>query len=275
MFAKLLKHEWRAVSGALSILSLAALGAAAVATIVLRLLIAYGDKAPALSAIGGLLLFGSILALVAYAVGSLIFLLFRFYKSRYTDEGYLTFTLPVTNHQILLSSLLIILAWSAITIAVVFFGLAMIVLMGTTTSGLINTELLRNLRVITDAISTMMTGQTKAQAITILAGVSMAVSFLMSTMLMVTAITIGSIAAKKHKVLASIAAYYIINMGVSLVTTLVSIPIMINSANATSLSEIASGTIGLLAFQIGLELVIIVAGYFVTANLMKKKLDLP
>lgn len=275
MFAKLLKHEWRAVSGALSILSLAALGAAAVATIVLRLLISYGDKAPALSAIGGLLLFGSILALVAYAVGSLIFLLFRFFKSKYTDEGYLTFTLPVTNHQILLSSLLIILAWSAITITVVFFGLAMIVLMGTTTSGLINTELLRDLGVITDAISTMMTGQTKAQAITILAGVSIVVSFLMSTMLMVTAITIGSIAAKKHKVLASIAAYYIINMGVSLVTTLVSIPIMVNSATATSLSEVASGTIGLLSFQVGLELVIIVAGYFVTAHLMKKKLDLP
>lgn len=275
MFAKLLKHEWRAVSGALSILSLAALGAAAVATIVLRLLISYGDKAPALSAIGGLLLFGSILALVAYAVGSLIFLLFRFFKSKYTDEGYLTFTLPVTNHQILLSSLLIILAWSAITITVVFFGLAMIVLMGTTTSGLINTELLRDLGVIADAISTMMTGQTKAQAITILAGVSIVVSFLMSTMLMVTAITIGSIAAKKHKVLASIAAYYIINMGVSLVTTLVSIPIMVNSATASSLSEVASGTIGLLSFQVGLELVIIVAGYFVTAHLMKKKLDLP
>lgn len=275
MFAKLLKHEWRAVSGALSILSLAALGAAAVATIVLRLLISYGDKAPALSTVGGLLLIGSILALVVYAVGSLIFLLFRFYKSRYTDEGYLTFTLPVTNHQILLSSLLIILAWSAITITVVFFGLAMIILMGTTTSGLINTELLRDLRVIADAISTIMTGQTKAQAITILAGVSIVVSFLMSTMLMVTAITIGSIAAKKHKVLASIAAYYIINMGVSLITSLVSIPIMINSANASSLSELASGTIGLLSFQVGLELVIIVAGYFVTAHLMKKKLDLP
>lgn len=275
MFAKLLKHEWRAVSGALSILSLAALGAAAVATIVLRLLISYGDKAPALSTVGGLLLIGSILALVVYAVGSLIFLLFRFYKSRYTDEGYLTFTLPVTNHQILLSSLLIMLAWSAITITVVFFGLAMIILMGTTTSGLINTELLRDLRVIADAISTIMTGQTKAQAITILAGVSIVVSFLMSTMLMVTAITIGSIAAKKHKVLASIAAYYIINMGVSLITSLVSIPIMINSANASSLSELASGTIGLLSFQVGLELVIIVAGYFVTAHLMKKKLDLP
>ena len=275
MFAKLLKHEWRAVSGALSILSLAALGAAAVATIVLRLLISYGDKAPALSTGGGLLLIGSILALVVYAVGSLIFLLFRFYKSRYTDEGYLTFTLPVTNHQILLSSLLIMLAWSAITITVVFFGLAMIILMGTTTSGLINTELLRDLRVIADAISTIMTGQTKAQAITILAGVSIVVSFLMSTMLMVTAITIGSIAAKKHKVLASIAAYYIINMGVSLITSLVSIPIMINSANASSLSELASGTIGLLSFQVGLELVIIVAGYFVTAHLMKKKLDLP
>jgi hypothetical protein len=275
MFAKLLKHEWRAVSGALSILSLAALGAAAVATIVLRLLISYGDKAPALSTVGGLLLIGSILALVVYAVGSLIFLLFRFYKSRYTDEGYLTFTLPVTNHQILLSSLLIMLAWSAITITVVFFGLAMIILMGTTTSGLINTELLQDLRVIADAISTIMTGQTKAQAITILAGVSIVVSFLMSTMLMVTAITIGSIAAKKHKVLASIAAYYIINMGVSLITSLVSIPIMINSANASSLSELASGTIGLLSFQVGLELVIIVAGYFVTAHLMKKKLDLP
>ena len=273
MFAKLLKHEWRAVSGVLSILSLAALGAAAVATVVLRLLLTYGDKAPALSTVGSLLLFGSILALVAYAVGSLFFLLFRFYKSRYTDEGYLTFTLPVSSHQILLSSLLIILAWSTITIIVTFFGLAMITLIGTTTSGLINTDLLESLWFIAELIGFLMFGQIKAAKV--LAGAAIVVSFLMSIMLMVTAITIGSIVAKKHKVLASVATYYIINMGVSLVTSLVSIPIMITSLNVSSLSEAAASTVGLLVFEIVLELAIAVAGYFVTANMMKKKLDLP
>lgn len=43
--------------------------------------------------------------------GILIYLAVRFYKTMYTDEGYLLHTLPVTKHQILISKIVIGSAW--------------------------------------------------------------------------------------------------------------------------------------------------------------------
>ena len=47
-----------------------------------------------------------IVAIAVCCAASLFFMIYRFYKRCFTDEGYLTFTLPVTNHQILLSSII-------------------------------------------------------------------------------------------------------------------------------------------------------------------------
>lgn len=67
-----------------------------------------------------------LLTLVMYAVllivvnyGILIYMGVHFYKTMYTDEGYLTHTLPVTKHQILFAKILVSSLW------VLFFYLAM------------------------------------------------------------------------------------------------------------------------------------------------------
>ena len=121
MFAKLLKYEWKSTSSILGILSLCVLCVAFLGGGAMRFLIfctekvAMGEDPYAIPVfLMGLLLVGVVLAIVAYAVGSQILLYFRFYKSHFTDEGYLTFTLPVTAAEIFWSSFLVILGWMVI-----------------------------------------------------------------------------------------------------------------------------------------------------------------
>lgn len=51
-------------------------------------------------------LFMYIIMLIGLNYGIIIYMAVRFYKTMYTDEGYLTHTLPVSKHQILVSKIL-------------------------------------------------------------------------------------------------------------------------------------------------------------------------
>lgn len=67
----------------------------------------------------GLAVFFYILAIAAGSIGVTIAITARYYKNIYTDEGYLTNTLPVTARQIILSKLFVGVIWSFITGAAV------------------------------------------------------------------------------------------------------------------------------------------------------------
>lgn len=67
----------------------------------------------------GLAVFFYILAIAAGSIGVTIAITVRYYKNIYTDEGYLTNTLPVTARQIILSKLFTGVIWSFITGTVV------------------------------------------------------------------------------------------------------------------------------------------------------------
>ena len=60
-----------------------------------------------------IILYIILLAGTVYAL--LIYIAVRFYRTMYTDEGYLLHTLPVTKHQILISKLLVSSIWLLIT----------------------------------------------------------------------------------------------------------------------------------------------------------------
>ena len=125
MFRKLLKYEWKANAKLFWILSAAALGVAVLGGIVLRVALHIGANSDsnvttALVLPGMLLLVGfCALAVVGYAAAVEIINLVRFYKNKFTDEGYLTFTLPVTARDLYLSSFVNILLWMAISLVVV------------------------------------------------------------------------------------------------------------------------------------------------------------
>ena len=149
MFSRLLKHDWKANSGLLGLLSLAAAGIGVLATVVLRILVKTAGSlwwelenglGPVLVVALGMFLFFSVVALSVYAIAVQVILLYRFYKNKYTDEGYLTFTLPVKPTQIFWSSFLNMLFWLVISVLVVFGVVFLAVLFGTAEQGLVHME---------------------------------------------------------------------------------------------------------------------------------------
>ena len=72
-------------------------------------------------------LFVYIIMLVGLNYGIIIYMGVRFYKTMYTDEGYLTHTLPVSKHQILLSKILNSGLW--VVLMMIGIGLSVVVLM--------------------------------------------------------------------------------------------------------------------------------------------------
>lgn len=61
----------------------------------------------------------------AFSIVTLILIVIRYYKNFFTDEGYLTFTLPVSRTKLLNSKIIMAFFWLALTVAVcmVAYGL--------------------------------------------------------------------------------------------------------------------------------------------------------
>ncbi len=114
MFAKLIKHEWLGCRQILRVLCCFTLGAGLLSGLTSVFLTYNGGQkgsGPVL-----FLFFFSLLALGICSAAAFLYLIWRFYQSRFTDEGYLTFTLPVTSHQLLLSSFVNILRGSLLVL---------------------------------------------------------------------------------------------------------------------------------------------------------------
>lgn len=152
MLGKLIKHDFRSLSRVLFPTQLAVLGASIIATIGFAFNIRTGFYTSYES--GGLQLLrvitaflSGIMVLAIIAASILVaFIIFqRFYKNLMCDEGYLTFTLPVTTTQILWSKLITAMIWTFISGIVIFISVNIFVLFGTGTSGIVNTEAYREM----------------------------------------------------------------------------------------------------------------------------------
>lgn len=272
MFAKLLKYEWRASRSILGALSLAALGVGVLGAVVLRILIANFEnmeRNPAnerltviLPAVLGILLLFLIFALCAYALGSELFLLHRFYKNKFTDEGYLTFTLPVTAKQIFLASFLNMALWMLIIGLVV--GIAVTIMVA---GGVISTGYLDSLDIldIREAMSYYQEAGVDGGDV-VLGLLNGVITFVYTLVMAMSCVTIGAVAAKKHKLLAAFGIYYGISVLNGIIQTALSVLLALgNNMEMT----------GYYLTEIGAQMLLILGGFFLSTYLMEKKLNLP
>ena len=199
------------------------------------------------------------LLFVVCGVAALIVQIVRFYRSRFTDEGYLTFTLPVTTHQVLLSSFL--------TSAVNLIAVAAVSVIGLILMGLCVVPDFKDLRegihVLWQEFPELWARFTQAdvlQAFGLLL-VNAIVAFSNELILIMLAVTIGSLVAKKHKILAAVAFYYILHV----------VDLTFTGVSMVKLAESPDSLLGLLAL---VNLFIAVAGYFLMYFLVDKKLNL-
>lgn len=272
MFAKLLKYEWRASRGILGALSLAALGVGVLGAVVLWVLINNFENmehSPAneqltaiLPAVLGILLMFLIFALFAYALGSGLLLLHRFYKNKFTDEGYLTFTLPVTAKQIFLASFLNMALWMLIIGLVVGIAVTIMVAGGVVSTGYLDRMDFLDIR---EGITIYRESSFSAGDV-VLGMLNAVLSFVYTLVMAMTCVTIGAVAAKKHKLLAAFGIYYGISALNGIIQTALSVLLALgNNVEMT----------GYYLTEIGAQTLLIMGGFFLSTYLMEKKLNLP
>lgn len=284
MFSRLLKHEWRSNAGLLGLLSLAAGGIGILATVVLRILVNFsedlmytlGDWAVVVMSALGMFLFFSVVALSVYAIAVQVILMYRFYKNKYTDEGYLTFTLPVKTTHIFWSSFVNMLIWLAISLLVVVTVIFLAAFFGTARDGLVNWDILEGIKQILHILSLDDWKEIFRDTYTVPYLIIMAVTVLTAPFyalfVPMACITAGAVLAKKHKILASFGVYYALNFAVGIVTSV--------AAVVPSILMLGNGDMGgyyvtSSAIQLAVTLALTVGSYFFTIHVMKKKLNLP
>ncbi|NCC87880.1 MAG: hypothetical protein EOM05_08445 [Clostridia bacterium] len=67
-----------------------------------------------------------ILIVIVFLIATILFILIRFYKNYYTDEGYLMFTLPVSSKSLILSKLFSALIYTILSYTIAFGSIALI-----------------------------------------------------------------------------------------------------------------------------------------------------
>ena len=286
MFAKLLKHEFKATRGVVAILCAILLVSGLTMGLSLQRMISMAEndymsvvvtnetaaedaamtissEAPLLADILCVfLMIAAIVAISICAASAIFFLIYRFYKSRFTDEGYLTFTLPVTNHQLLLSSitnttlnLLIVGVVTAVTVLLIFL-LAL--------SAVPDVAVWEELKQVwPEILAVLKQAAAEDAGLLALMAFSGVASFFRQIIQLMLAVTIGALIAKKHTLLAAVGVYYGINMAVSFLTSMVSIYALNNNQ-----PYVFMGIQGIVSAAL------VAGGYFLMHYLTSRKLNL-
>ncbi len=285
MFTKLLKHEWNASRKTMTILTLAMLGMGVLATISLRVLIASGrgmieNENPFMILLimaMGVFMGACYLGALAYVIAVQFILLYRFYKNKFTDEGYLTFTLPVQVKDIFWSSFVNMLIWSVISVVTLVLVLLCVILFGTATDGLVNLDAFRAIGDLFSIFAqlpwdVLIKSPVSMVVLCIIYGLQLLVAPVFSLVLPMASITMGAVLAKKHKILAAFGIYYGISSITGTILSVVSsFPLVFFIGAETGEGYyILSGLINLVATA-----AMTVGGYYISVYLMKHKLNLP
>ena len=147
MLGKLMKYEWKNIWRAGTLMLLGMFVVTVIGCVVLRMpggvVTGLLDNNDINATQSWFVLSSFVATLILYVImllastwGMLIFLGIRFYRSMYTDEGYLSHTLPVTANQLFLSKVLVSGVWYLfITIGI---GISVVALIVSLMTGLLN-----------------------------------------------------------------------------------------------------------------------------------------
>lgn len=262
MFAKLLKQEWRATRGVIGLLCAIIL----LSGLFIGLSTGYisdrvVDSALWLEALCATVTMVCFLAVGVCCAAGVIYLICHYYQSRFTHQGYLTFTLPVTQHQLLLSGMVNIILGTVLVVLCACLAAALalgLIVLAIPENALMWQELMEEFGMLWDILWQSL-GEYGGTVLHFLAcGLVYALS---SLILLMLAVTIGAIIARKHKLLATAAVYY----GIHIVhSTLLSVLLASSTNGIAPLLNTTLVTSALLAL----------GGYFLMYYLTAKKLNL-
>lgn len=280
MFAKLLKHERQATRSVLSLLCVIILISGLTAGLSMRSLAladgnevvvsssemyvtdAEGEDMQLLEILCVILATAGMFAIGFCCLGAVFVFLSRFYKRCFTDEGYLTFTLPVNSHQILLSGIVnTVLGMLVVMVAAVLgVGLIFGLFMTAIPQEIIWADVWVSLK---EVMAQILESMHKNAGEFLMLGVSGIAGAFASLIELMLAVTIGALIAKKHKIIAAAAAYY----GINLVLGMVSSFLAMTAVFSQNLSWLLGSTAMV-------SCVAAVGGYLLMHWLISRKLNL-
>ncbi|MCR4806815.1 MAG: hypothetical protein K5857_03990 [Lachnospiraceae bacterium] len=216
-----------------------------------------------------------ILGIFALSIGTTIYFYVRFYRNIYTDQGYLMHTLPVTEHELILSKAIVAFIWRMIGVVITSVGVGSILVV---LFGKIDDLSGWPTRVYREYVEEVYDGNSAYFftyiILMLLCGL---VSVVHSIFMGYAAISIGQLASK-NKVLASIGAYFGIMIIVGMISNTLSQTFFF-SASVFDDMKYTPGRMGAISIGSTLAMCILstalaVGGYFITHYMMKKKLNL-
>lgn len=210
MFRKLLKYDLRAVFKYWWIAAVSSVGFALVAGFLMNIVKAEHTKYVALRVLSSIGMVFCMIGMILLPIVTTVLILIRLYKHFFTDEGYLTFTLPVKKHQLLNAKLVMTLIVNAATVLVMILDFLLIAMTGFA-EDFFDPYTWRGIQQVwqgfCEAVDQYVGGGYVAlyvfEYILLLV-----VGSLMGSLMIYLCITIASILTKKYKVLVAIALYY-------------------------------------------------------------------
>ncbi|HKM22697.1 MAG TPA: hypothetical protein VJZ01_11745 [Lachnospiraceae bacterium] len=268
MLGKLLKHEWNATMKVLLPANVVIVLLTVLGRIMLGLNIFETDS-EIVQMIAVLCLILYILSLFAVCIACTIYIAVRFYKTVYTDEGYLLHTLPVTSTEIIWSKMMIGALWNLITSIVISVSVLLLVF-GSLSPGSFGEMMNELSKLISTYLGSVFTGWV---VFTVFLSV---LSCFYSTLWLFAAISFGQLISK-HKVLGSFIGYAIGYIVAQIVATVAMTANGLTN-QAMLLDESVDAVITYVNTTFGISFVITlvftVLYYFVTSYMMKRRLNL-
>lgn len=162
-----------------------------------------------LTAVGAIAVTLSVITIFVSVITVSIFVYVRFYKNLFTDEGYLTFTLPVSRGKILASKTINGMIWSVYEVVLLAVSFIITVL----SYGIISSIMLPDIGDIPTDIPLELPeigGWFYGYLIIVALMIVCSLYFSVTTVQM--CVTLGAVLAKKAKLIAMIGIYYLITM---------------------------------------------------------------
>lgn len=281
MLGKLMKYEWRGLRKPMLIL-LAILAGTTLLTSILILSINPENDEVVLN-ISFLTTLASVMiyyfGLIACSLGVSLAIAIRFYKTCYTDQGYLTHTLPVSTRQLVGAKTIV--ACLCQLIMMICIVLSLVILIGVFFSHMISFadyNELNNINHIFYEINEEFTtefGISFTAFCVFICGFSL-ISCVTSTMIIMGCVSLGQLYTK-HRVLGAIIAYFLVTFVMQIAAYIGMIPFYANITKA----EIAGETLKIFPAIMPMylpilivQIILAIGMYFTNIHMMTKRLNL-
>lgn len=274
MLGKLLKHEWKAVWKIPVLLIGILLAAAVMAGFTFHLPI-WDSEWVGLPLSGVMMIITFYVAIIGVSLGITIYFAVRYYKNMFTDEGYLTNTLPVSSHQLLLSKVITMFSWDIISIiaiaasVAIFMGMIILAFMEpgdgkTIVDGFWE---LFDMGIWDSPYMQEFEGFCVSMIVMVLA------SAFSNTMTIVASVTIGQM-VRRHRILGAFGAYFAIGTVMQIISTVILFPYMISTFDNIYIETPFPLMTAMYLIISAVSVIIGVGLYFLSEYLIRKQLEL-